>query len=243
MKTCSKCNIQIDDSKKFCTKCGSPLVSGQKVDADIAVSKKQINVPASADNITRDKKPSNSKTIIGIVATAILLVTVSAIFLYMQINRNKASFASKTTEAPPRSDITSTATEEEVKNLEKVHLSYKLSADLSRVHANVYRIQSMTALGQDKQEIANLSEQQLATITADIALVKSTLDSSLTPEEKRYYQPIMDNLLEYQTMSSRVIKLASVGTGAVYMASADEKFQTLDKGLTQLNNYYKNPRR
>jgi hypothetical protein len=88
-------------------------------------------------------------------------------------------------------------------------LSAKLSADLSRVHANVYRIQSMTALGQDKQEIANLSEQQLATMNADVALVKNTLGSSLTTEEKKYYQAIMDNLVEYQKMSSRVIKLES----------------------------------
>ena len=60
MKTCSKCNIQIDDSKKFCTKCGRPLVSGQKVDAGIAVSKKQINVTASADDNKNDKCNTNN---------------------------------------------------------------------------------------------------------------------------------------------------------------------------------------
>jgi methyl-accepting chemotaxis protein len=113
-------------------------------------------------------------------------------------------------------------------------LSAKLSTDLSRVHANLYRIQSMTASGQDKQEIANLSEQQLTIMNADIALVKTTLGSSLTAEEKKYYQAIMDNLVEYQKMSSRVIKLASVGTGAVYLASADEKFQALNQILSEL---------
>jgi methyl-accepting chemotaxis protein len=119
-------------------------------------------------------------------------------------------------------------------------LSAKFSTDLSRVHANVYRIQSMTALGQDKQEIANLSAQQLDTMNDDIALVKSTLSSSLTTEEKKYYQAIMDNLVEYQKMSSRVIKLASVGTGAVYMASADEKFQALNQTLSELTKYESN---
>ena len=129
------------------------------------------------------------------------------------------------------------------KGFKGFQISARLSADLSRVHANVYRIQSMTALGQDKQEIANLSSEQLTIMSDDITLVKNTLGTSLTQEEKEYYKAISDNLAAYQTMSSRVIKLASVGTGAVYMASADEKFQTLDKGLTQLNNYYKNPRR
>jgi methyl-accepting chemotaxis protein len=115
--------------------------------------------------------------------------------------------------------------------------SAKLSTDLSRVHANLYRIPAMTASGQDKQEIANLSEQQLATMNADIALVKKTLGSSLTTEEKKYYQGIMDNLVEYQKMSSRVIKLASVGTGTVYLASADEKFQALNQILSELTKY------
>jgi methyl-accepting chemotaxis protein len=119
-------------------------------------------------------------------------------------------------------------------------LSAKFSTDLSRVHANLYKIQSMTSLGQDKQEIANLSEQQLAIMNADIALVKKTLGTSLTTEEKKYYQAIMDNLVEYQKMSSRVIKLASVGTGAVYLASADEKFQALNQILSELTKYESN---
>lgn len=126
------------------------------------------------------------------------------------------------------------------KGFKGFQLSAKFSTDLSRVHANVYRIQSMTALGQDKQEIANLSAQQLATMNDDIALVKKTLDSSLTTEEKKYYQAIMDNLVEYQKMSSRVIKLASVGTGAVYLASADEKFQALNQILSELTKYESN---
>ena len=120
-----------------------------------------------------------------------------------------------------------------------VQLSDKLSIDISRVHADLYRVQNMTSLGQDKQEIANLSELQLATIAADIALVKSALDSSLATEERKYYQTIMDNLVEYQNMISRVIKLAPVGTGAVYSRAADEKYQTLTQLLTQLSNYYK----
>lgn len=119
-------------------------------------------------------------------------------------------------------------------------VSAKLSADLSRVHANLYRIQSMTALGQDKREIANLSEQQLATMNADVELAKKTLGSSLTTEEKKYYQSITDNIVEYQKMSSRVIKLAPVGTGAVYLASADEKFQALNQTLSELTKYESN---
>jgi methyl-accepting chemotaxis protein len=126
------------------------------------------------------------------------------------------------------------------KGFKGFQVSAKLSADLSRVHANVYRIQSMTALGQDKQEIANLSAEQLAIMNDDITLVKNTLGSSLTTEERKYYQAIMENLGVYQTMSSRVIKLATVGTGAVYMASADEKFQALNQTLSALTKYESN---
>ncbi len=116
-------------------------------------------------------------------------------------------------------------------------LSSKLSTDLSGVHANLYRIQTMTASGQDKQEIANLSEKQINTINEDITLVKNVLGSAQTAEENKYYQGIMDNLTEYQKMSSRVIKLASVGTGGVYLQSADEKFQNLNQILTELTKY------
>ncbi len=126
------------------------------------------------------------------------------------------------------------------KGFKGFQISARLSADLSRVHANVYRIQSMTALGQDKQEIANLSSEQLTIMSDDITLVKNTLGTSLTQEEKEYYKAISDNLAAYQTMSSRVIKLASVGTGAVYMASADEKFQALNQILFTLTKYESN---
>jgi HAMP domain-containing protein len=126
------------------------------------------------------------------------------------------------------------------KGFKGFQLSAKLSTDLSRVHANVFRIQSMTASGQNKQDIANLSEEQLATMNSDVALVKSTLGTSLTSEEKKYYQAIMDNLVEYQKMSSRIIKLASVGTGAVYVAAADERFQALNQTLSELTKYESN---
>jgi len=116
-------------------------------------------------------------------------------------------------------------------------LSTKLTADISKVQANVYRIQTMSTSGQDKQEIANLSDQQLTIMNEDIALAKGALSASLTVEEKKFYQGIVDNLTEYQKMTSRVIKLASVGTGSVYMAAADEKFQTLNQILTELTKY------
>ena len=119
-------------------------------------------------------------------------------------------------------------------------VSAKLSTDLSRVHANLYRIPSMTASGLDKQEIANLADQQLVLINADVALVKNTLNTSLTAEEKKYYQGIMDNLIEYQKMSTRVIKLSSVGTGSVYLSAADDKFQTLNQLLSELTKYESN---
>jgi len=116
-------------------------------------------------------------------------------------------------------------------------LSAKLSSDLSRVHANLYRLQSMTAMGQDKQEISNLANQQLETMNTDIALVKKTLNSSITAEEKKYYQGAMDVLTEYEKMASKIVKLASVGTASVYLIAADEKFQKLNQILSELTKY------
>jgi len=47
----------------------------------------------------------------------------------------------------------------------------------------------------------------------------------------------MDNLTEYQKMATKIIKLSSVGTASVYLISADERFQTLNQILSELNKY------
>lgn len=118
--------------------------------------------------------------------------------------------------------------------------SSKLSRDINSVHSNLYRIKGMVAASQDKQEITKLSDQLVAIIAEDINLVKKALESDISAEQKKYYQAIMDNMVEYQKFSLQVIRLAPMGTGAAYLSSANERMEATNQLLTQLLDYESN---
>ncbi|MEE9913248.1 MAG: MCP four helix bundle domain-containing protein [Deltaproteobacteria bacterium] len=112
--------------------------------------------------------------------------------------------------------------------------STKLLKDVNFVHSNLYKIKSMVAASQDKQEIAKLSEQQVALIAEDISVVKKALESNISAEQKKFYQAILDNLSEYEKSALQVIRLAPMGTGTAYLSSANEKMEAITQLLTQL---------
>jgi len=110
----------------------------------------------------------------------------------------------------------------------------KILKDVNAVHANLYKIKSMVAASQDKQEITKLSEQQIAQIAEDVSLVKKALDSDVGAEQKKFYQAILDNLVEYEKSAVQVIRLAPMGTGTAYLSSANERMEAVTQLLGQL---------
>ncbi|MRR15020.1 MAG: HAMP domain-containing protein [Deltaproteobacteria bacterium] len=112
--------------------------------------------------------------------------------------------------------------------------SAKLLKDVNSVHANLYKIKGMVAASQEKQEIAKLSEQQIAQIAEDVSLVKKALDSDLGAEQKKFYQAILDNMVEYEKSAVQVIRLAPMGTGTAYLSSANERMEAVTQLLGQL---------
>lgn len=112
--------------------------------------------------------------------------------------------------------------------------SAKLLKDVNSVHANLYKIKGMVAASQEKQEITKLSEQQIAQIAEDVSLVKKALDSDLGAEQKKFYQAIQDNLVEYEKSAVQVIRLAPMGTGTAYLSSANERMEAVTQLLGQL---------
>lgn len=119
-------------------------------------------------------------------------------------------------------------------SLKDFQRSVKLSNDVNAVHANLYKIKNMVATSQDKQEIAKISDQQVATLDESLNLVKKALDTNISPEQKKYYQAIMDNLVEYQKSAVQVIRLAPMGTGTAYLSAANEKMDAVNQLFTQL---------
>lgn len=112
--------------------------------------------------------------------------------------------------------------------------SVKLASDINAVHANLYKIRNMAATSQDKQELAKISDQQIAALDESVNLVKKTLDSGIGDDQKRYYQAIMDNLVEYQKSAAQVIRLAPMNTGTAYLSVANEKIDAINQLLNQL---------
>ncbi|MFO7570774.1 MAG: hypothetical protein R6W75_13370 [Smithellaceae bacterium] len=112
--------------------------------------------------------------------------------------------------------------------------STKLLKDISQIHASLYKIQSMVATGQSKQEIAKRSDETTILLEQDVALVKNIMASDLNEEQKRFYGAVMSNLTDYQQQVVRAMKLLPMGTGAAYMSAAEEKMQNITRLLSQL---------
>lgn len=112
--------------------------------------------------------------------------------------------------------------------------SVKLSQDVNNVHANLYKIKSMVAASQDKQEITKISDQQITLLNDSINTAKKALESNISAEQKKFYQAITDNLSEYQQSAAQVIRLAPVGSGSAYLSSANEKMDAINQLFTQL---------
>ncbi len=109
----------------------------------------------------------------------------------------------------------------------------KVSTDLNRVHGDLYRSQNNMALNQNVQEMTDATAQQAALLAEDAELVQKILKMDLRPDERKAYQDIQENLLEYQRSVIKAIKLASMGTGTAYLASADDRIKILNQLLTE----------
>ncbi|MHB8136797.1 MAG: MCP four helix bundle domain-containing protein [Smithellaceae bacterium] len=118
--------------------------------------------------------------------------------------------------------------------------STKLLKDINSVNANIYKIKNMVASGQDKQEITKVSDQQIQTMAEDVNLIKKALASDLSDEQKKYYQAVSDNMVEFQQSTLQVIRLAPAGTGAAYVSVSNEKMEAITLLLTQLLDYESN---
>jgi nitrate/nitrite-specific signal transduction histidine kinase len=112
--------------------------------------------------------------------------------------------------------------------------STKLLKDINEIHSSLYKVQSMVSSGQNKQEIAQLSDATIALLNQDVALVKKIVASDISDEQKKYYSAIMSNLNDYQQHAARALKLLPIGQGAAYMSGAEEKVQNISRLLSQL---------
>ncbi len=119
--------------------------------------------------------------------------------------------------------------------------AYKSSAnmmiELANVHSNVYKVISWGNANYDAKKIENLGKEQIAIVDKTILGVKKQFESkALSPEEKKIYQTVLVQLEEYKKPVEGVIDLAGadLSSATMFMGTADDKFQVLNKNLGDL---------
>jgi len=111
--------------------------------------------------------------------------------------------------------------------------------DITNVHSNLYKVISWTDAKYDEKKIDLLAKEQMAALDRTAEMIGKTLQSNwLTEEEKISYQTIMDDFKVYKKYCSSAIDLATsdINYATMFMATADEKFQKLNKSLDDLLN-------
>jgi methyl-accepting chemotaxis protein len=109
--------------------------------------------------------------------------------------------------------------------------------DLANVHANVYKVISWGNANYDAKKIESLGKEQVAVVEKTIQNVKTQLASKiLSQEEKKIYQGTLEQLEEYKKPVEGVIDLAGadLNSATMFMGTADDKFQILNKNLESL---------
>lgn len=119
--------------------------------------------------------------------------------------------------------------------------SYQSSAnlrnDISGVHSNLYRMLSWTNAKYDEKKIGELGKEQQATLGQSVEKVRNLLNSkNISTEERKIYKESLDKLVEYGKTANDFIDmlLGDINSATMFMGSADDQFQNLNKKLKEL---------
>jgi methyl-accepting chemotaxis protein len=119
--------------------------------------------------------------------------------------------------------------------------SYQTSANIARdmtdVHASLYKLISWTNAGYDKKKIEALAKGMMVNLEKTGDLIGKSLQlKDLIPEEKNLYQSLTVQMQEYKEAAYSAIDLAGsdLNMATMYMTTAEEKFQILNKSFLDL---------
>jgi len=109
--------------------------------------------------------------------------------------------------------------------------------DITNVHANLYKVISWADAKYEEKKIDLLGKEQIASLDRTADMIGKALQLNwLTQEEKTLYQTIMDDFTAYRKLCFSAIDLASsdLNYATMFMGTADEKFQKLNRSLNDL---------
>lgn len=128
---------------------------------------------------------------------------------------------------------------------QQLQQSSQIAQDVAIVNGTIYQIFNMINWMQDQQEIDAMVKKVKDTMELDVDLIKNSLSSgSLSSGEKKLYEAVLSDLLEYQKASTRLLELAlSDATSSFQTVSAgmeaDKRYATLHENLSALVDYEK----
>ncbi len=116
--------------------------------------------------------------------------------------------------------------------------SAEIVMDLTKVHANIYKIMSWANANYEKKKIEDFGKGQGATLEKALAFMKGVVDSKKINEKERgFFKQALAQTLKY-SQSVRLVMDSVMGgdtaTAAILMGQADDSYQVLDKSLRDL---------
>ena len=115
--------------------------------------------------------------------------------------------------------------------------SSKIMADVSKCHADVYKILSWSTAGYDKNKIVDLTKSIQASLTGNVEAINKVIKyKSLTQKEQKLFATSLEQLKAYQTAANGVLDVATSDQviATMYMGTADDQFQKLKETLREL---------
>ena len=115
--------------------------------------------------------------------------------------------------------------------------SSEISRTIANVHANLYKVVSWAGANYEAAKVDALGKEQKASIEKSIAFVQNLQKSAqITPEEKKLYDATLTQLKAYQEPALGLLDIAAadVNGAALFMTVTDEKYQALNKTLSDL---------
>jgi methyl-accepting chemotaxis protein len=115
--------------------------------------------------------------------------------------------------------------------------SAKTIQDVMEVHGNIYKVISWATAKYDEQKITQLGKEQVAILAGNIETMKTFMGSrKLSPEKKKLYEGALAKLVTYQKAALGVLDIATtdLNIATMYMGTADDEFQILNKELKAL---------
>ena len=115
--------------------------------------------------------------------------------------------------------------------------SSRMLNDIGNVHSNLYKILNWVTTQYDAKKRDDLSKQQAVKIAEVVEQIKKYIASKdIEPDEKKAYQTTLEHLLEYQKPALGVIDIAAadVNTAIMFISTAEEKYQILNKSFSEL---------